>query len=792
MLFRQFAYTLRSVFNDGEDVFRMTRNSQWLHVGSHNPWVILVITLLLVGSVGFGAKNLYFRGDYKVFFEPDNPQRVAFEKMQNIFNKSENIAFMVVPKSGTVYQPSTFELLQTLTEASWQIPLSTRVESLANYQHTYAEYDDLVVTDLIREGQYGEAHIQWVKAAAESSPELNGRLVSTSGDVAVVNVTLQLPDGDQTQNVKDIVSQARELRSSLLETHPEHDIYLIGVAVLNNAFSEAAQKDATTLIPAMFFIIAVMIWLLTRSLTASLATMLVIVSTIVVTIGTAGWYGIFLSTATVNVPTMVTTLAVADCIHIIVSANRLMVTGLSKQEALAESLRQNLKPITITSVTTAIGFLMLNFSAVPILAHLGNLTALGVMLAFLFSVVLLPALLTLLPFNPGVRESYLSRKLEKLGSGVNRRYKLVLITSSLLLLGSVVLASNNELNDVVVKYFDKSNDFRIAVDTHEEKMGGMSTIDFVVYTGEEYGVTKPEVLEVLDEFTRWLKAQSDIQHVLSFSDTIKRLNKNMNNDEDGYYVLPESQELASQYLLLYEMSLPFGLDINNQVSLDKSSVRIITVLNNLGSKDFTDFENRAHQWFEENTNGSLTLTSASPALMFAHIGERNMNNMVWGTLLALVLISFLLVFALRSWRLGIVSLLTNLIPAGVGFGLWALLSGEINMALSVVLSMTLGIIVDDTVHFLAKYQYAIEKGESAESALEYVFSNVGVALVTTTVVLGAGFAVLTFSDFVLNADMGLLTVIIIVAALVVDMTFLPALLLWLNKKGLIKRENGYV
>lgn len=771
---------------------RMSKNSQWLNIGTGSPWVVVAITLLLVISVGFGAKNLYFRGDYKVFFEQDNPQRLAFEKMQNIFNKSENIAFMVVPKSGTVYQPSTFELIYTLSEAAWQIPLSTRVESLANYQHTFAEFDDLVVTDLIREGQYGKEHVQWVKNAAQSSPELNGRLVSESGDVAVVNVTLQLPDGDQTQNVREIVSHARELRTSLLASHPEHEIYLIGVAVLNNAFSEAAQKDATTLIPGMFLIIAIMIWLLTRSVTASVSTMIVIVATIVVSMGTAGWYGIFLSTATVNVPTMVTTLAVADCIHIIVGANRLMANGMAKKLALAQSLRENLKPIAITSITTAIGFLMLNFSAVPILAHLGNLTALGVMLAFAFSVILLPALITLLPYNPGSSESYLSTRLEKFGKGVNRRYKFVLFTSTLLLIGSVILASNNELNDVVVKYFDKENSFREAVDIHEEKMGGMSTIDFVIYTEEEYGVTKPDVLKVLDEFTQWLNAQPDIKHVLSFSDTIKRLNKNMNNDESGFYVLPESQELASQYLLLYEMSLPFGLDINNQVSLDKSSVRIITVLNNLGSKDFTGFETKAHSWFEKNTDGSLTLTSASPALMFAHIGERNMNNMVWGTLLALVLISFLLVFALRSWRLGLVSLLTNLIPAGVGFGLWAVLSGEINMALSVVLSMTLGIIVDDTVHFLAKYQYAIKQGKSAETALKYVFSNVGVALVTTTFVLGAGFAVLTFSDFVLNADMGLLTVIIIVAALIVDLTFLPALLLWLNKKGVIQKENGYV
>ena len=155
--------------------------------------------------------------------------------------------------------------------------------------------------------------------------------------------------------------------------------------------------------------------------------------------------------------------------------------------------------------------------------------------------------------------------------------------------------------------------------------------------------------------------------------------------------------------------------------------------------------------------------------------------MLKGSLLALVLISFLLIFALKSLKLGLISLVPNLLPAGLGFGIWAMISGEINMALSVVLSMTLGIIVDDTVHYLSKYKAAREQGKTAKEANQYAFKTIGQALVVTTSVLAIGFGVLSLSSFALNSDMGLLTAIILVSALVIDLLFLPAFLLWLDK-----------
>ena len=760
----------------------------WMKWCLHSPKFALLLFVALCAVTATGASQLYFRGDYKVFFEPDNPQRKAFEDMQNIFNKSENVSFLVVPKNQTVYQQDTFKLIRELTEDAWQLPLSTRIESVANYQHTYAEDDDLVVTDLINEGQYSADHIQWVREVVQSTPEVDGRLVSRQGEVAIVNATIQLPDGDQTKEVIQIADYARSLEQKYEQQYPQHDIYLTGMVIMNDAFAVAAQDDAQTLIPAMFVVITLMIALLTRSIVSALATLVIVGSCIAVTMGLAGWAGLFLSTATVNVPTMVMTLAVADCIHIIVSFRQFARQGMAKHEALTESLKVNTKPIVITSVTTAIGFLMLNFSAVPILADLGNMTAVGVMLACLFSLTILPAILNLAPLRVPSAKKASAGRFERAGDWVCARHKRILPVSLLVVVVSLAFSANNELNDIAVKYFGQASTFRQAVDIQEETMGGMSNIDFVIYTDEEYGVNDPQVLQKVEALTKWLNEQPEVHHVTSFADTMKRLNMNMNNDDPAYYTLPEDKETASQYLLLYEMSLPYGLDLNNQIDINKSAVRIVAVLDNLGSNEFTAFEERARSWFAELAP-NLRLEAASPPLMFAHIGARNMQSMVWGTILALILISGLIIIALRSWRLGLVSLLTNLIPAGIGFGVWGMLSGQINMALSVVLSMTMGIIVDDTVHFLSKYQLARKMGKNVNDAIIYTFTTVGQALVTTTAVLAAGFGILMLSDFRLNSDMGALTVIIIVAALIVDMLFLPAFLMWLDKDKRNSRGN---
>ncbi|CZF83744.1 efflux RND transporter permease subunit [Grimontia marina] len=763
--------------------------SQW---PTAKPWLFLILTVVVSLTAAFGMSNLYFRGDYQIFFDESNPQLQAFKELEATFNKTDTLSIVVAPNDGNVFTEPTLTLIKQLTEEGWQFPYASRVDSITNYQHTSAEDDDLLVEDLAADHlRLDDARLGYIRQFALNEPRLLGSAISSDGSVTVITITFQLPEGDQSVQVNEISTFANQLLTDISKTYPDVKFHLAGVIALNHAFAQAAMKDGNTLVPGMFLVILVFLGLMLRAWRYVGATLVVLVLTIVSTMGLLGWVGHYLNNGTVNVPTLIMTLAVADCVHVISSFMQALREGKAKSEAIHYALKVNVMALFITSATTAIGFLMMNASNSPVLRDLGNLSAVGVMIAFLLSVTLLPALLQLIPVKVKIRQRSEGRLMPWIADSVIRNHKAILPISALIVIASSLLMVQNEVNDNSVDYFGPENTFRQAADFMESTISGTTAISLAVNTGEPQGVTDPAFLATISRFTEWLRTQPEVDHVASISDTFKRLNKNMHGDDEAYYQLPADPELAAQYLLLYEMSLPYGLDLNNEVNIDKSAVKLQLIVDNLGSVELIDLEARMDNWFAVNAP-QYEMTSSGPNLMFAHIGEANMASMLKTVPIALVLISALLVFALRSWRLGVISLIPNLVPGIIGFGAWALISGEINLGLSIVITLTLGIVVDDTVHFLSKYRYARLQGRNVEEGIRYAFNTVGRALWITTVVLVAGFGVLATSVFRINADMGQLSALVIFIALVVDFVLLPAVLLVADRKPYVEKDKKLI
>ncbi|CAI2311779.1 TPA: MMPL family transporter [Vibrio parahaemolyticus] len=751
--------------------------------------LVLLATIFLIIVATIGGKNLYFRGDYDIFFDGTNKQLLAFDEIQTTFAKTDNLAIVIAPEDGDIFTPQTLSLIQKITVDAWQVPYSSRVDSIANYQHTEAFEDDLLVEDLLySEYELTPERISKVKSIALSEPVLKSALVSEKGDVTVVNITVQLPEMDKTAEVEEVVSSINAMIDRYQREYPDVTFHKAGIIAMNHAFMTAAQDDSSTLVPTMLVVILVFLTIMLRSILSVIATLIVIIGSVMATMGISGWAGMFLSTATVNVPTLIMTLAVADCVHLIATMRQSMKNGFTKAQSIERSIALNFVPILITSVTTAIGFLMMNMSDSPVLRDFGNLSALGVMVACFLSVTLLPALLKLLPIHVKMETSQDQKHvMDRLGDFVVSQRRALLPLSVAVIVVCASLIPLNKVNDESVEYFGQRNEFRQAADFMEERISGMTNISIAIKTNESQGIAAPDFLNTIGEFSSWLRDQPETDHVATLADVYKRLNKNMHGDDEAYYLLPQERELAAQYLLLYEMSLPYGLDLNNQINVDKSSSKMVLTVANLGSVELVDLENRIYQWFAEHAP-QYQVVASSPSLMFAHIGETNMASMLSTLPITLVLISALLIFALRSVRLGLISLMPNIAPAVIGFGLWALISGEINLGLSVVVTLTLGIVVDDAVHFLSKYQRARREGQTAEQAVRYAFHTVGRALWITTVVLVAGFSVLAMSSFRLNADMGQLSAIVIFIALVVDFLFLPTLLMLFDKKSYLQES----
>ena len=433
----------------------------------------------------------------------------------------------------------------------------------------------------------------------------------------------------------------------------------------------------------------------------------------------------------------------------------------------------------------------MNFSEVPPYRHLGNFVALGIVASFLLSVTFMPALLSLLPIRAAKERRFLGPRMTALADFVLRHRKPI-FWGWLVIVPLMMLAiPRNELNDVLVHFFDESVEFRQDTDFMDERLSGNTLLEYSLQASVEGGVTDPRFLTEVSKFADWYREQPPVRHVSVVTDTFRQLNKSMRGDDPAAYRIPESKELAAQYLLLYELSLPQGLNLNNQIDRSRSATRVTISAETLYSQELLELNARAEAWLKENAPHVAGVNSTGPAALFAWIGQRNIRAMLVGTMVVLLAISAILLFALRSLRLGLISIVPNLVPAALGFGVWGLTMGQVSLSLSVVVAMTIGIVVDDTVHFLSKYRRARrEYGQSPDEAVRYAFDTAGLALFTTTVVLVAGFLIFVFSPFVPTAQVGVLTAMIIAFALIADLTLLPALLTAVDRRSAERDTPG--
>ncbi len=750
-------------------------------------YLVIALSLVVVVVIGRGAPNLMpFSNDYRVFFSKDNPQLNAFEHLQNTYTKDDNVLFVISPKNGDVFTPQTLSAVQAITEEAWQIPHSIRVDSVTNFQHTYAREDDLIVNDLVTEPlSMGTDELSYAKKVALKEPMLAKRLISADAAHTGVNITIQLPGIDQMKENPETVAYARKMLADAKVKYPDIEFRLAGMSMMNNAFPEASMADGKTLIPIAFGVITVVLLLLLKGFSGTAATLILVIFAIVIGMGAGGYTGIKLTPPSASAPIIILTIAIAGAVHLLVTMLQEIHKGMSKHDAIVESMRVNFMPIFLTSITTALGFLSLNSSDAPPFADLGNISTFGVVGAFILTVSFLPAIMYILPINA---RHFVSGTgvMDKLGDFVVKKRNTLLISLSVAVLVLIAMIPLNDLNDVFVNYFDESIEFRRDTDFTTNNLTGTYTIAYSLDSGEKEGVSRPDFLAQVEKFSRWYEQQDEAIHISTITDTFKRLNKNMHGDDESYYKLPESRELGAQYLLLYEMSLPYGLDLNNQIDVAKQSTKVNVVLKTISSNEILALEQRANNWMKLNTPDLVT-DGASPSIMFAHIGKRNIISMLSGTTAALILISLILVIALKSVKYGLISLVPNLFPAGVAFGIWGLIVGEVGLALSVVTAMTLGIVVDDTIHFISKYIRAREEqGLDSQQAVRYAYKNVGVALWVTSAVLIAGFMILAQSSFELNAGMGLMTSIIIAIALLLDFLLLPPILMAIDSDKKIK------
>jgi len=756
-------------------------------------WLV-VACLIAVIAAAAGAPSLSFTNDSRVFFSEDNPERAALERLEHNFDVAQTAVLALALKGGIAAGSENGALSPAGLAALADIV--HRARGLADI----AAIDSPLSTPLPRwvGGRLEVAALLESNAALDdetarrirAEPLFRGWLVSTDGNVAAVMLNLTLPAGDSAA-VEHSVAAIRQIITKLEADHPDFEFYLTGPVVGGAAFGEATKHDMQTIVPGMAALVLLLLILMLRSSGAVIGTLAVILASTVTAMGIAGWAGYVLNPGSAAAPSVILTLAIADSVHLVSGARYAMARGLDKPAAIAESLRLNFWPIFLTSATTVVGFLSMNASVSPPLRDLGNITAIGVTAAFVYSVTLLPALMFMLPLGRKGRTSgagFEQRVMAALGGYIVRRRWRLFALMSVIGIGLGAGIFEIDLDDRFGEYLDSRFEFRRDTDFVAAHLTGIDIIEHALPAGGTGQALQAEYLQALDGLGDWYRAQPGVVYIASLAEMAKRLNQAQHGEDSGYFRLPQIG--AAELLLQYGGAAP-ATAAQTLVDTEFSVSRLSVITRGYSSRQLRELAAGADAWLAENA-APFAAPATGLTLMYAHMSGRNIEAMLISSGVALILISALLVFALKSRMLGALSLLPNLAPAVIALGLWGWLVGDLGIAGSVVVAMTLGIVVDNSIHFLNKYLRARRVlSLSAPDAVRYSFETVGGALTITAITLAAGFAMLSFSGFKVNASLGALTAITLIIALIADFIFLPPLLIALaGKKARAGKKTG--
>ena len=744
----------------------------------------LAIGLVLIAIITSGARFLETPTGYRAFVENDQPNYADILDLEEKYGMIDTLSFVIKPNEGDIFQKDVLRLIKELTELSWQTPHSTRVHSLTNHQYTTVDGDDINISDFIDDIEYlDDSDLKELKKLALKEKTLVNFIVSKSTKVSFINIYLDVPDQEGFEKPINFAENQKKLFN---EKYPEIYVTVAGSARYSHNFQTTARTDATTMYPGFLILIIVLAYVFLRSAIASLLCLTIIFLSILPSMGTVGWLGFEVQPPLIMAPIIILTIALAHCIHILSIALTNMSEGMDKEHAMIESLKINFTPVFLTSFTTAVGMAGVNFGKIPAFSEMANTVVIGSGYSFIFSVTLLPALFMIFPVKSHGSPKLVLGILNRLGKLIYK-FKFYFITFTVLI--SILLANlipNLYFDDDFDSYFDKVDDW-VEVKNIVNDEFGSSFFIFANLSSEKIdGITSPEYLEKLEEFSRWLEAQDEVATVTNVADIVKTLNQNMNGGFEEYYNIPKDKSLNAQYFLLYEFSVPYGMDLKNQMTADKSESRILIRMNMTTSRESILFNEKVNLWLEENLGSFKSRGVVGIPIMMPYVYRENTDGLIRGLIFSFSLIVIVIGTSLKSLRYGLISIVPNIVPFVLAYGVLAMFTHIVTFSHTVSILISIGLVVDATIHFLTKFKKAVLLGLSKEDSIQYCFKYVGYPIVIASICLFCGFLFLLQSSFQTNVVLGGMCSLIIIIALFIDLLLLPAILLLFGKKNEIK------
>lgn len=745
----------------------------------HNRLLLIGFLATLLG-LAVGLPRVEVSTDSRAFFGANNQEYVELRRLDDTYTQPTTILLMLVPPEGEAFSPATLLALRRITDDAWHTPYVLRVDTAINHMHTYAEGDDILVEPMLDEfAEITEETAERFRTLALASDNLRNTLLAETGEAHGLTIQVVLPD-DVPDARLEVEAFLAEMRAQWRVDLPSWEFRATGGLLGNNLLGRVAIQDITYLVPLALLAVVLLLTLAVGSIRIVAASVGVLICATLATYGFAGWLGVALTAGTAISPLAVMVLVSTSCVHISLSAIRAAENG-NINGAFRHALEENIAPVTVSHLTTAFGFLCLNFAPSPPLADMGNIVAFGLVFGHAAVFVVLPSVLSRHIFTANGRLMISQTRMRRFAAWVIRNAKVFLLIFPVIGALAVVGISRIQYDDNVTRYFDDRYEFRQDADEIEARLTGLEVLQFSFAAQEGNSVFDPDYLRAVDRFVTWLDAQPNVVSVSALTDILKDVNQSMSGDDPAAAVIADTQAANAQLMMFYELSLPIGLDLNVLMDVDRTQSLVTANIRAGHSAIIRDRAQEAEDWLAAN-EPQLNSPASGASIAFARISQRNNSQMLGGFLVVLGLVSATMIVTLRSLRYGLLSLIPNLLPALLAFGFWGFFLGDVNLGSTVVTTMTFGIVVDDTVHFLMHYLRCRRRDLDARAALEETFSVSGSAILLTSVALIIGFVIMAASGFAINQHIGMLTAVVIFFALLSDLLLLPAVLVQFQER----------
>lgn len=737
---------------------------------------ILISIFIITIFFAFQLKKLRIDNSVEGFVVDNDPDKIYFEEFRSIFGSDEMIIIGFETKS--VFDTQFLSVIDEVTEKLEKYKNIDDVISLTNVKEIRGSEGLLEVGDLIDHVPESKEEMELLRKAVYENPLHLNYLINK--DESVTAIYAILPDNDIEERVKD--KMVEDVRNILNEAvSGDINYYVAGTPPIKRDMGSFLKRDQMIFTPLTFFLMALILYLAYRSVKCTILPLLMVIISLTWASGFIAITGRPITVVLSMLQPLLIVITVAHSVHLLSHYNENNLLIEDKSKSLRKTVTHMLLPCALTTITTAFGFSSLVISKIPPIRDFGFFTAVGVIFAFTIVLTVVPIILfyvkpprTRLVKNKA--DGLVSRVLEGLSFFVMRRKLYVVLLCIVITTLSVMGIFRIKIETDFINYFKKDSDIYISTFFIQENLSGTSSLNVVIEGNGEGSMKEPSVLYQIEKLQHYLETKPQVRKTISIVDFLKDMNKAMHDGDTGYYVIPETRNLVAQYLLLYSISGDPD-DFDRFVDFPYEKATVATRLIHMSSQDMRIFIQETRDYCENNFSEDLTVKVTGDTVLYNNMNRSLIESQIKSILLALFTIFLVMSLVFRSFYLGSLSMIPNLIPIFLTLGLMGWTGIHLDTSTIMIGSVAIGIAVDDTIHFMTRYFREISEGRDVEAAIKNTMMNAGKPIIFTTIVVGSGFFVLLFGSFVPVKWFGSLTAVTMFSALIGDLIVLPVVLM---------------